>query len=102
MATYTELFDFKADPDGTAFRNKVSVAVTKKAQALIDGATPTAAEIAWADAAIKAPLSKSNELVNYVLAANSTASIAVITAATDATIQTNVDAAVDALIAGGA
>lgn len=98
MATYSELFDLKTD---TSFRNKVSVAATIKSQSLIDGVTPTSAEITWANNTLIAPLSRANTLVNYVIAANDGLSVAAIQGATDADIQSNVDAAADALIAGG-
>lgn len=98
MATYQELFDLRSND---ALRNKVSVAVVVKAQSLLDGATPSAAEVAWANAAISNPVEKANVLLNYVLAANKSANVAAITGASDSAIQTNVDAAVDALIVGG-
>ena len=99
MATYAELFELSKN---STLRNKVAVAVVKKAQGLIDGGTPTAAEIAWANDAIANPASKAGQLLNYVLAANSGLTESQILAASDSAIQTNVDAAVDALIAGGA
>lgn len=99
MATYLELFALRSDSD---LNDKIAVAVAKKAQAIIDEATPTAAEIAWANEAINNPVAKAGTLINYVLAANSEATPAQITGASDASIQTNVNAAVDALIAGGA
>jgi len=99
MATYLELHALRADSN---LQDKVSVAVVKKAQALLDGGTPTAAQIAWAKEAIDSPKAKADALLNYVLAANSGASVAAIMGATDATIQGNVDDAADALIDGGA
>ena len=102
MADYIQIYDLIATPDGTALRNKISVAAAIKAQTLIDGGSPTAAQIAWANDAIKNPSGKAQELIHYVLAANNSATIATINAASDATIQSNVDTAVDALIAGGA
>lgn len=98
MATYLEIFGLRSNSD---LQEKVAVAVVKKAQALLDGATPTAAEVAWANAAIKDPVGEADSLLNYVLAANSAATVSAITGATDAAIQSNVDTAVDALIAGG-
>tara|TARA_Y100000310_G_C20582742_1_gene763822 strand:+ start:407 stop:706 length:300 start_codon:yes stop_codon:yes gene_type:complete len=99
MATYAELFELHSN---SPLRNKVAVAVVVKAQDLIDGATPTADEITWADAALGSPSSKAKEILNYVLAKNKGSDIATILAASDATIQSNIDTAVDALIAGGA
>lgn len=98
MATYTEIFNLKSD---SQLRNKIAVAVAKKAQVLIDLASPTANQIAWANVAINNPLTMADKIMNYVLAANSAATAAQIAAASDADIQTNVSAAVDKLIAGG-
>jgi hypothetical protein len=102
MAAYTELFNLRTlTPTNAAFREKVAVAVTKKAQLLVDQAAPTANELLWAQHAFEDPLAVANILLNYVLVANSTATVAQILAATDAAIQANVDAAVTKLIAGG-
>ena len=99
MATYLGLFGLRSDSD---LHDRTTVAVAIKAQSLIDATTPTAAQIAWANAALEAPVAKANAILNYVLAANSSATVAAIQGASDASLQANVDAAVDALIAGGA
>lgn len=99
MATYPELFDLRTD---SGLRNRIAVAVSVKAQALIDGANPTAAQIAWANEAIRDPEGKAATLQNYVLAANRNATVQQIQSATDAAVQENVNDAVDALITGGA
>lgn len=99
MATYLELYDLRSD---STLRNKVAVAVTKKAQALIAASSPTTAQITWANAALLNPQSKADPLLNYLLAANSASTAGQITSVSDGTIQTAVDAAVDKLIAGGA
>ena len=83
MATYLELHTLQSDSD---LQDKVSVAVVKKAQTLLDAATPTAAQVTWANDAIDNPRGKALPLLNYVLAANSAASVAVIQAATDSTM----------------
>jgi len=98
MATYLELFILKSDSD---LQDKVSTAIVKKAQALLDGATPSAAEVTWATEALDAPLSKRESALNYVLAANSALTVSAIQSATDVAIQTNVDTAVDVIISGG-
>jgi hypothetical protein len=98
MATYAELFNLRSD-DG--LRNRVAVAVIRKAQALLDGAGPTSNEVTWASKALSAPGAEATRLFDYVLAANSAATVTQIQGATDASIQANVDAAVDALIAAG-
>ena len=98
MATYLELFDLRTN---SSLKNKVVVAVTKKAQALLDLATPTAGQVTWANEAIFDPTGKASMLLNYVLAANSGQTVANIEGASDSAIQTNVDAAVDKIITGG-
>lgn len=99
MASYQELYDLRSD---STLRNKVAVAVAVKAQTLLDGASPTAGQVAWANNAISNPVGKADTLMNYVLAANKALTVAQITGATDAAIQSNVNSAVDKLIAGGA
>lgn len=98
MATYHELFDLRTD---SALRNRIAVACTKKAQSLIDGPSPSADELAWANTVLNDPIAMANTIMAYVLAANSSATIAQITGASDAAIQANVDAAASKLIAGG-
>lgn len=99
MATYAELYDLRADSD---LRNRIAVAVTIKAQSLIDGESPTAAEIAWANDAIRDPEGKAATLQNYVLAAHKNATVQQVQSASDTAVQNSVNKAVDALIAGGA
>lgn len=98
MATYAELFGIQND---ATLRNKIGVAVTIKAQALIDLASPTANQVAWAANTLSDPTKMMQKIMPYVLAANKSATQAQILAATDSAVQTNVDAAVDKLIAGG-
>jgi hypothetical protein len=97
MATYEELFDLRSN---SVMRNKVAVAVVIKAETLLTDVTPSANQVAWAVTALASPISVANDLWGFVLAANSTATVAAITNATDTTIQTNVDTAADAIIAG--
>jgi hypothetical protein len=97
VATYQELFDLRSN---SGLRNKVAVACVKKAQALLD-ATPTADQVAWASSTLANPIAQADKIFAYVLAANSSFTVAQIQGAADTAIQTNVDAAADALIAGG-
>lgn len=98
MATYIQLYDeLQSD---SALRNKVAVACCIKAQALIDLASPTAAQITWASNALAAPATAAAKLLPYVLAANNTLTLAQIQGASDSAIQSGVNAAVDKLIAG--
>lgn len=98
MATYAELYDLRGNP---LLLHKVVVAVMKKSQVLLDVATPTANQLAWAKATLTNPGQMAQTLFYYVLAANSSATVSQIQNATDASIQTNVDAAADKFIAGG-
>lgn len=97
MATYLELY---AAADGAAqqdLRKKILVAISVKAN-LLAKATPTAAQKAWATDALANPVSYQQTLLNYILADYNGQTIAVISAATDAQVQTAVNAAVDTLL----
>ena len=98
MANYLDLENLRADGD---LGQKISMAVLVKAQTIYDLASPTTAQITWANEAIANSRSKAKDLIGYVLAANKASDVAAIQAATDAAIQTNVDAAVDKIITGG-
>jgi hypothetical protein len=98
MATYQELYALQTDDD---LRQKIAVATVVAAQAKLAG-TPTAAEAAWAKEVIQYPIGdRARSVMNLVLAANKGADVSVIQSASDASIQTNVDAVVDGLIAAG-
>jgi len=98
MATYAELFGLRSNAD---LRNKIAVAVTVKAQAILGLATPTVNQVTWASKALTYPIQEAEKLMNYVLAANSGLTVAQITAAADSAIQTHVGAAVDKMIEAG-
>lgn len=97
MATYFELATLTEEADWDAFLQKVLVATAIKATAIINAAAPSPEALAWARDAIGRPRAAGEDLVWYVVASNETASVAQILAATDSAIQTNIDAAVDAL-----
>jgi hypothetical protein len=98
MATYTELLTLS---ELSSLQDKVAVAVAIKAQALLVAATPSAAEVTWAEAAIATPKGKVPQMLNFFLAANKGATVQQITDSTDTAIQTNVDTAADVIISGG-
>lgn len=98
MATLAELYDFHQTVEFDALSKKISVACAKKAYAIGETATPTAAEVTWAKSALENPDYVARIIVNYVLAANADATITQITSATDETIETNVGSAVDKLL----
>jgi hypothetical protein len=96
MATYIELFDLRND---SALQNKVTVAVTIKAQTMFDLATPTAKQLDWCLKAIANPSAYGQDYLKYLLAKNAALSVAQIQAATDAAIQAAVNALVDKVVA---
>ena len=95
MATYEELYDLRTND---VLRHKVAVAAVVAAQAKLAG-TPTAGEAEWARGVISSPGGTADQLVHLVLAANKSLDVSAILSATDAAVQTNVDALVDGLIA---
>ena len=99
MATLLELADFSVSSDYSTLTKKVRVAILKKAITVSNLATPTAEQIAWAKEAITSPDRFAGVVVNYVVAANATATIAAIISATDAAIETNVGSAIDKILA---
>jgi len=100
MATYQELFDLESN---SALRNRTCVACTVEAQLLIDAATPTAAQLAWARATLADPMTAAQHMLRYLLAANKTQTVAFITQTmTDAQLQSGAHAAVLKLTANGA
>lgn len=99
MATYQEIKTLAIDSD---LQEKVEVATVVKAHGLISGITPTQAQIDWASSALGNPKQTAEGLLFYVLADNKAATIEQIQGASDSDIQTAVDTAVDAMIAGGA
>lgn len=99
MATYTEIFDLRRNSD---LRNKIVVAVAVKAAAILDSATPTAAQVTWAKQAIANTMGQADDLLVYVLAKNAGLTVTQITGASDAAIQTAVNGAIDKIISGGA
>jgi len=97
MATYIEIAEIKDGDNWNSLLQKIKVAVVIKAAAIIDSTTPGATALSWAESTISNPHGAGESIANYVLAANSGATVAQIYSATDTAIQTNVDAAVDAI-----
>ena len=94
MATYLELRDVFSDSD---LIRKLETAVVIAAHGLSAG-TPTTAEKAWIASVLANPKTVAAQATLFVLAANSGATVAQILGATDAAIQTNVDAVVPILV----
>lgn len=98
MATYLELFDLTSSSTITDLRKKILVAVLIKANAIAESASPSAAAKEWSRAALRDPQSFEQTVLNYVIADNSGASTSAISGASDAQVQTAVNAAVDTLL----
>ena len=96
MATYLEIFDIAlGSGDRADLEQKVAVATVVKAVAVLAEASPTQIRIDWAADALENP--RGNALFSYVLGDNKDATVIQITGASDASVQTAVDTAVDAL-----
>lgn len=99
MATLTELRELATGGDGSALRVKIVVAITIKANEIVNSATPTTAELAWARNALSRPEQYEQIVLHTALAQNAAATKAQIAAATDAAVQTVVDNVVTKLLA---
>jgi hypothetical protein len=99
MATYLELRGVFYEP---GLRERVATAVVVAAQGQLVAAPGTAAGRAWALAVLRAPAEWGDVVLKAVLAANKGLTLAQISAASDAAIQANVDAAVAGLVAAHA
>ena len=97
MATYVDLYALEGAGSVEPLRQKILVAICIKANALAK-ASPTAAQKAFAVEALRNPGGYLVQVFNYILADYNTAQTAAIVGATDAQVQTAVDAAVDTLL----
>ena len=100
MAAYTELYDLFND---SALRNKVTVACLVAAETIRneDGATENHANrLLWAKQAWQSPKSVGEQMLMATLAGNKDLTVQQITGASDAAIQTKVDAAVNVFADG--
>lgn len=95
MATYEEL---KTLESNSALQNKVEIAIWVAANAIAaedDQTANHANRLKWAKSALRDPGGSKDDFLRYLLAANKAVAVATITAASDATVQTHVDAAVN-------
>lgn len=95
MATLLEIRTILFSED--ELRNKVTSQTIISAYDLTTG-SPTAADKAYFDAVMAAPISFGKKAFYAVLAANAGSSVAAIQGASDATIKTNVDAITPMLV----
>ena len=101
MAAYEEIHALFTGE--SALRNRVQVAVIVAAEAIRseDGATENHANrLIWAASAFENPTGMANRLLMAVLAANKDATVEQITGASDAAVQSNVNAAIDLFATG--
>lgn len=94
MASYVALVAFAQND---TLRQQIKMAIAMTAYTIENEAAQVvnhAQRVAWAKAALASPDSAVEQIVWSVLAANNTASIAQLQAATDAQVQAAVDAAV--------
>ena len=100
MATYTELFELRS---ASTLRNRVAVAMIVAAETIRGEAPATdnhANRLVWAKGVFQGSLGQADDMLAAVVAANKDLSVAQIQGASDAAIQTNVDAAVDIFATG--
>jgi len=98
VATYAELATIRSDDTQWGdFLAKVRVAAAIKATEIIDAATPPEAALSWAKDTIANPTSAGDGIVWYVVGKNDNLALSAIYGASDSAIQSNVDAAVDAI-----
>lgn len=96
MAAYTALVAAAQSSDTLRQQIKMGIAMTAfTITNELVSVTNHANRLVWAKAALGDPDSMMERIVWYVLAANAAATIPQITGATDAAVQTNVDAAVN-------
>jgi len=97
MATYLELLSASRD-DVLNQKMRVAVVIATEVIRTEAGATPNhAARVLWAKTVYQSPEDVAKRMIFAVLAQNANATLAAILASSDATIQTAVNAAVDAL-----
>lgn len=95
MATYLELLATGEDVD-LGKRIRIACIVSAEAVRTESDTTPShSARLAWAKEVFRNPQAEGNRMIWAVLAQNKDATVAQITGATDAAIQTAVNAAVN-------
>ena len=95
MASYEEIFDLR---NYSPLKNKVTTAVLIAAETIINedpGTTNHANRLTWAKKVFTNPRVEADRMFMAMLAANKDATVSNIQNATDASIQTNVDAHID-------
>ena len=88
MAAYQDIYGLFSND----IRLKVEVALLIRAQAYLDAANPTAQQRAWARHVFTSTTGEAMLMLKYLLAKNNGLTTAQIAGASDATIQSQVDA----------
>jgi hypothetical protein len=96
MATYTELYSLKANPEKLAI---VEVCIMVSAQEIMDNGAASPADRKWARQALYLPVGEAQKAWNYMLAKNKAAPLSAISNANESTLQPLVTAVVPALVA---
>ena len=100
MATYQELFNLHSNSE---LRNKIAVAICVAADdiRIEDGAVENHANrIIWAKQAFANPIGMADQMLTSIIISNRAAEVGAILGATDAAIQSAVDAVVDIFAQG--
>ena len=101
MADYEELYSLWHESD---LKNRVMVAVIVAAQTIQEEALATenhANRLLWSQQAFENPVAVANPIYRVILAVNKSLTQEAILGASDTSIQTAVDAAVDTFATGG-
>jgi hypothetical protein len=100
MATYAEIMGIVGGTSGDPLKLQIRVAIVVAANAILNEATGTtnhAARLIWAKTAVSSPEVEAEKMLWAVLAQNVSFTVSQITAASDATVQTAVNNAVNLL-----
>jgi len=97
MATYQELFGI-AENTAPALAQRITVAIVVKAQTIVDDPASTTPLLEWADKALRNPTQDYQAVLNYMLAANKSATVNNINNSNDTAVQNNVNTAVENLL----
>ena len=98
MASYQELWD---EGKNRVFLERCSIAALVVADGIVEDGAASDAQKSWAAQCFANPLSMGTLAAHIVLAANKDQPIGIIQSATDATLQTAVDAGKAVLVASG-
>ena len=98
MATYQDIRAIWNDVSNDGLKAQVEVATVIAAEAKLSSGTATAAEQKWASAVLANPKGEAQKAMLSVIASNKDVTIAQMQGATDAAVQTKVDAVVNGLI----